>query len=52
MHFLKFHGGSDVDHVLDVMEFAAYVYDVDHIILDNMQFAISKTASQSKKGGG
>ena len=52
MHFLKFHGGSDVDHVLDAMEYAAYVYDVDHIILDNMQFMISRTASQAKKGGG
>jgi len=51
MHFLKFHDGSDVDHVLDAIEFAAYVYDVDNIILDNMQFMISRTANQSKKGG-
>jgi twinkle protein len=42
LHFLKFHGGSDVDEVLDAMEYAVYVEDVEHIILDNMQFMISR----------
>jgi hypothetical protein len=42
MHFMKFHGGSDIDDVLDAMEYAAYVHDVEHIILDNMQFMISR----------
>lgn len=42
MYFMKFHGGSEVDHVLDAMEYAAYVHDVEHIILDNMQFMISR----------
>jgi twinkle protein len=50
MHFMKFHGGSDIDHVLDAMEYAAYVHDVDHIILDNMQFMISRAASANRKG--
>ena len=45
MHFMKFHGGSDVDDVLDAMEYAAYVHDVEHIILDNMQFMISRQHS-------
>eukprot|EP00984_Skeletonema_dohrnii_P007446 scaffold2701_cov137-Skeletonema_dohrnii-CCMP3373.AAC.5 len=42
MYFMKFHGGSDIDDVLDAMEYAAYVHDVEHIILDNMQFMISR----------
>ena len=42
LHFLKFHGGSDVDDVLDAMEYAVYVNDCQHIILDNMQFMISR----------
>jgi twinkle protein len=50
MHFMKFHGGSDIEHVLDAMEYAAYVHDVDHIILDNMQFMISRAANVSRKG--
>ena len=48
MHFMKFHGGSDVDDVLDAMEYATYVHDVEHIILDNMQFMISRQANGGK----
>ena len=42
MYFLKFHGGSDVDDVIDAMEYSIYVHDVQHIILDNMQFMLSR----------
>src|SRR5690606_12840770 len=38
LYFMKFHGSTDIDHVLDAMEYAVYVYDVEHIILDNLQF--------------
>lgn len=47
LHFLKFHGGSDIDDVLDAMEYAVYVNDCQHIILDNMQFMISRQSSNS-----
>jgi twinkle protein len=47
LHFLKFHGGSDVDDVLDAMEYAVYVNDCQHIILDNMQFMISRQSASS-----
>lgn len=48
LHFLRFHGGSDIDEVLDAMEYAVYVNDTEHIILDNMQFMISRGKT---KGG-
>ncbi|KAF0695088.1 Aste57867_14073 [Aphanomyces stellatus] len=41
MYFLRFFGSSDVDEVLDAMEYAVYAYDVQHIILDNVQFMMS-----------
>jgi twinkle protein len=44
MYFMKFHGGSDLDDVLDAMEYAVYVNDVEHIILDNLQFMISRNS--------
>eukprot|EP00978_Attheya_sp_CCMP212_P017804 scaffold47932_cov48-Attheya_sp.AAC.1 len=47
LYFMKFHGGSDVDDVIDAMEYATYVHDVEHIILDNMQFMITRNS-----GGG
>jgi len=48
LYFMKFHGGSDVDDVLDAMDYAAYVHDVQHIILDNLQFMISRNSSGSR----
>jgi twinkle protein len=47
LYFMKFHGGSDVDDVLDAMDYAAYVHDVEHIILDNLQFMISRNQARS-----
>lgn len=44
MYFMKFHGGSDLEDVLDAMEYAVYVSDVEHIILDNLQFMISRNS--------
>ena len=42
---MRFHGGSDVDDVIDAMEYAVYVNDVENIILDNLQFMISRVAA-------
>ena len=40
-------GSTEVDQVLDAMEYAVYVYDVENIILDNLQFM---TSTLSKSG--
>lgn len=44
LYFMNFHGGSDVDDVIDAMEYSVYVHDVQHIILDNMQFMLSRNS--------
>lgn len=41
MYFLKFFGSTKVELALDAMEHAVYVNDVEHIILDNLQFMTS-----------
>lgn len=46
LFFLKFHGGSDIDEVIGAMDYATYVHDVEHIILDNMQFMISRKSGR------
>lgn len=46
LYFMRFHGGSEVDEVLDAMEYAVYVNDVEHIVLDNMQFMISRNVQK------
>jgi twinkle protein len=46
--FLKFHGGTEVEDVLDAMDYAVYVNDVELIILDNMQFMVSLNSLKGK----
>eukprot|EP00644_Phytophthora_capsici_P001056 jgi/Phyca11/535923/estExt2_fgenesh1_pg.C_PHYCAscaffold_430078 len=41
MYFLRFFGSTDVDEVLDAMDYAVYAYDVQHILLDNVQFMMA-----------
>ena len=36
--FMRFHGGSNLEEVMDAMEYCAYVYDTSLVILDNLQF--------------
>ena len=46
LHFLRFFGSTDVDRVLDAMEYAVYVNDVEHIVLDNLQFMMGSSAGR------
>lgn len=46
LYFMTFHGSSDVDDVLNAMDYSVYVHDVKHIFLDNLQFMLSRN-----KGG-
>lgn len=48
MSFMRFHGGTDVDAVLDAMDYAVYANDVQHIILDNLQFMLTRGAQDVK----
>ena len=38
MYYLTFHGVQEIDKVLDAMGYAVYVYDIAHVIIDNLQF--------------
>jgi twinkle protein len=49
MYFMRFYGSTEIDEVLDAMDYAVYVYDVEHILLDNLQFMLSSTVT-SKSG--
>ena len=47
MHFMTFHGGSELERVIDAMDFAVYTYDVEHVIIDNLQFMMSRQGKKS-----
>jgi len=38
--FLRFHGSAPVDEVMSALEAAFYSHDIEHIILDNLQFML------------
>ncbi|CAG8609210.1 837_t:CDS:2, partial [Acaulospora morrowiae] len=45
MYFLKFFGSTEVSTVIDAMNHAIHAFDVQHIIIDNLQFM---TADQGR----
>lgn len=49
---MRFHGGTDVDAVLDTMDYAVYANDVQHIILDNLQFMLFRGGREAKRLSG
>ncbi|CAG8578574.1 10805_t:CDS:2, partial [Paraglomus occultum] len=44
MYFLKFFGSTELTKVTDAMEHAIYAFDVQHIIIDNLQFMLAEQA--------
>ncbi|XP_055912932.1 mitochondrial DNA helicase [Eupeodes corollae] len=38
MYFMTFHGQQSIKVVMDAIEHAQYVYDIKHVIIDNIQF--------------
>ena len=48
LSFMRFHGGTDVDAVLDAMDYAVYANDVQHIILDNLQFMLTRSTREGQ----
>lgn len=36
--FMKYHGSNAVDVIIDTMDYANYVHDCSHVVLDNLQF--------------
>jgi len=41
MYFMNFFGSTSVDQVISAMDYAVYVFDVQHIVIDNLQFMVS-----------
>eukprot|EP00605_Chrysophyceae_sp_TOSAG23-4_P002537 GSChrysophyteH1.ASY1.ANO1.2802.1 assembled CDS len=42
LSFMNFHAGTDLGQVLEAMDFAVYRDDVQHIIIDNLQFMMPR----------
>lgn len=42
LYFMTFHGQQNIKTVLDTMQHAVYVYDISHVIIDNLQFMMGQ----------
>ncbi|CAI8047719.1 Twinkle protein, mitochondrial [Geodia barretti] len=40
LYFMGFYGAADISSVLETMAHAVYVYDIQHVIIDNLQFML------------
>uniref|UniRef100_A0A1A8JC15 Twinkle mtDNA helicase n=2 Tax=Nothobranchius kuhntae TaxID=321403 RepID=A0A1A8JC15_NOTKU len=38
LYFMTFHGQQNIKTVLDTMQHAVYMYDINHVVIDNLQF--------------
>lgn len=39
--FMRYHGSNAIETIIDAMEYANYVHDCSHVVLDNLQFMTS-----------
>ncbi|XP_069756222.1 twinkle mtDNA helicase isoform X2 [Narcine bancroftii] len=42
LFFMTFHGQQSIKSVIDTMQHAVYMYDITHIIIDNLQFMMGQ----------
>mmetsp|Transcript_19306 Transcript_19306/g.35559 ORF Transcript_19306/g.35559 Transcript_19306/m.35559 type:complete len:628 (+) Transcript_19306:3543-5426(+) len=49
LYLLRYFGSTDIDRILDTMDYAVYAYDVGHIVIDNLQFMLSGQATGTAK---
>ncbi|XP_063817978.1 twinkle mtDNA helicase isoform X2 [Pseudophryne corroboree] len=49
LYFMTFHGQQNIKSVLDTMQHAVYMYDINHVIIDNLQFMMGQEHLLSDK---
>ncbi|XP_068439548.1 twinkle mtDNA helicase [Clinocottus analis] len=42
LYFMTFHGQQNIKAVLDTMLHAVYLYDINHVVIDNLQFMMGQ----------
>ncbi|XP_074090005.1 twinkle mtDNA helicase [Macrotis lagotis] len=49
LYFMTFHGQQSIRTVVDTMQHAVYVYDICHVIIDNLQFMMGQEQFSSDR---
>ncbi len=45
LYLLKFHGSQNIDEIMNTMNYAVYNFDIQNIVLDNLQFMVGSPTS-------
>lgn len=48
LYFMTFHGEQSIRNVLDAMSHAVYVHDIQHVIVDNIQFMMGVSEESAR----
>lgn len=48
LYLMTFHGQQSIPHVLDAMAHAVYVHDIQHVVVDNVQFMLGVDVTNIK----
>ena len=49
LYLLKFHGSQSLDEIMNTMNYAVYNFDIQNIVLDNLQFMVGVPTKQVNK---
>lgn len=48
IYFMTFHGAQPINTVMETIKHCAYVYDIAHVVIDNLQFMMGLSSSDVK----
>ncbi|XP_069467764.1 twinkle mtDNA helicase [Ambystoma mexicanum] len=49
LYFMTFHGQQNIKAVMDTMNHAVYMYDITHVVIDNLQFMMGQEQLSTDK---
>ncbi|XP_044144387.1 twinkle protein, mitochondrial [Bufo gargarizans] len=49
LYFMTFHGEQNIKSVIDTMKHAVYMHDINHVLIDNLQFMMGQEHLSSDK---
>ncbi|KAL1117057.1 hypothetical protein AAG570_004385 [Ranatra chinensis] len=47
LYFMTFHGQQSIEFVMEAVEHASYVHDIGHVIIDNVQFMLGMSVTET-----
>jgi len=47
LYFMSYYGAQDLQDVINTIEYSVYMHDIEHVIIDNLQFMTSTSYSSS-----